>query len=84
GSDKPSASDKLVINLVDVSQQGSTPLATKTIAPATTFPLQFELGFNTADVVPNDLYVVKAELIDGDRHYEMPLQAPVLTKGHPV
>ena len=84
GNDKPSASDNLVISLVDVSQQGSTPLATKTIAPATTFPLQFDLDFSATDVVPNDLYVVKAELVDGDRHYEMPLQAPVLTKGHPV
>jgi putative lipoprotein len=83
GSDQPSASDSLTINLVDVSSQGSAPLATKTIAPATTFPLSFELDFNPADVVPNDLYVVKAELVDGDRHYEMPLQAPVLTKGAP-
>lgn len=84
GTDRPSDSDKLVVSLVDVSQQGAAPLATKTIAPATAFPLSFELDFNTADVVPNDLYVVKAELVDGDRHYEMPLQAPVLTKGHPT
>ncbi|MGC1549235.1 MAG: DUF1481 domain-containing protein [Rhodanobacter sp.] len=83
GANQPSASDTLTINLVDVSSQGSAPLATKTIAPATTFPLSFELEFNPADVVPNDLYVVKAELVDGDRHYEMPLQAPVLTKGAP-
>jgi putative lipoprotein len=84
GSDHPSASDKLVISLVDVSQQNSTPLATKTIAPATTFPLSFELDFSPSDVVANDLYVVKAELIDGDRKYEMPLQAPVLTKNNPT
>jgi len=84
GNDQPSASGKLTISLVDVSQQGAAPLATKTIAPATTFPLPFELDFNPASVAANDLYVVKAELIDGDRHYEMPLQAPVLTKGSPA
>jgi putative lipoprotein len=83
GPDQPSASDQLTINLVDVSAQGSAPLASKTIAPATTFPLTFQLSFNPSDVVPNDMYVVKAELVDGDRHYEMPLQAPVLTKGAP-
>jgi putative lipoprotein len=84
GGEQPSASGKLDISLVDVSQQGAKPLATKTIAPANSFPLQFQLDFNTADVVANDLYVVKADLVDGERHYEMPLQAPVLTKGHPV
>jgi putative lipoprotein len=84
GSDHPSASDKLTVSLVDVSQQGAAPLATKTIAPATTFPLSFELDFSPADVLANDLYVVQAELVDGDRHYEMPLQAPVLTKGRPT
>lgn len=83
GPDQPSASDQLIISLVDVSAQGSAPLASKTIAPATTFPLTFQLSFNPSDVVPNDMYVVKAELVDGDRHYEMPLQAPVLTKGAP-
>ena len=30
---------------------------------------------------PNDLYVVQAILTDGDRHYAMPIQAPVLAKG---
>lgn len=83
GPDQPSASDQLTISLVDVSAQGSAPLASKTIAPATTFPLTFQLSFNPSDVVPNDMYVVKAELVDGDRRYEMPLQAPVLTKGAP-
>jgi putative lipoprotein len=84
GNSRPSDSDKLVVSLVDVSQQGAAPLASKTIAPATSFPLSFELDFDSAGVVPNDLYVVKADLVDGDRHYEMPLQAPVLTKGHPT
>ncbi len=30
------------------------------------------------------MYVVQATLTDGDRHYTMPLQAPVLTQGHPT
>ncbi|GAB2571938.1 YbaY family lipoprotein [Dyella jejuensis] len=84
GGITPSAQDKLEIKLLDVTAQGSAPLATKTIAPATTFPLPFELDFNPADVAGNDLYIVQAELTDGDRHYTMPLQAPVLTKGSPT
>jgi putative lipoprotein len=84
GDIKPSDQDKLVISLVDVTAQGSAPLATKTIAPATTFPQPFELSFNQSNVAPNDLYIVQVELTDGDRHYTMPLQAPVLTQGHPT
>ncbi|GLQ47289.1 hypothetical protein GCM10007862_23400 [Dyella lipolytica] len=84
GDIKPSAQDKLDISLIDVTAQGSAPLATKTIAPATTFPMTYELDFNPANVAPNDLYIVQATLTDGDRHYVMPLQAPVLTQGHPT
>ena len=84
GDIKPSDQDKLEISLIDVTSQGSAPLATKTIAPATTFPQPFELDFNATNVVPNDLYIVQATLTDGDRHYTMPLQAPVLTQGHPT
>lgn len=87
---------KLEISLVDVSAAAAgassadaaaastaapAPLATKTISPVGAFPVSFELEFNPADVNPNNLYVVKADLVDGDRTYEMPLQAPVLTKG---
>jgi putative lipoprotein len=76
---------KLVVSLVDVSstdQAGATPLASKTIAPVQ-FPQSFELTFNPADVNPADLYVVQAQLTDGERQYKMALQAPVLTKGAP-
>jgi putative lipoprotein len=82
GDIKPSAQDTLEIKLVDATAQGSAPLATKTIAPATTFPQSFELDFNPTNVATNDMYVVQATLTDGDRHYTMPLQAPVLTQGH--
>lgn len=71
----------LEIRLVDVSSQSGTPLATKTVAPVTQLPVQFTLDFNRADINPNDLYVIQAILVDGQRHFTMPLQAPVLTKG---
>ncbi len=82
GSPQPTASATLVLNLVDVSSSaaGSAPLASKT-SPAGTFPQPFKLGFNSADVKSGDLYVVQAILTDGDRHYMMPIQAPVLAKG---
>jgi putative lipoprotein len=71
---------KLQINLVDVSAQNAAPLASKTVTPVQ-FPQSFELDFNPADVNPADLYVVQTTLTDGERHYSMALQAPVLTKG---
>jgi len=73
---------KLQINLVDISAHDSAPLASKTVDPVASLPQTFELQFNPADVKASDLYVVQALLTDGDRHYSMPLQAPVLTKGN--
>jgi putative lipoprotein len=72
---------KLEVKLVDVSAQDAAPLATKTIDPVASMPQSFELQFNPADVNPNDMYVVQTTLIDGDRHYNPPLQSTVLTKG---
>lgn len=74
----------LAVNLVDVSSEaaGSAPLASKT-SPAGTFPQSFQLTFNPEQVKSNDLYVVQVVLVDGERHYAMPIQAPVLTKGNP-
>lgn len=82
GSTQPSANATLVLNLVDVSSSavGSAPLASKT-APAGTFPQPFSLTFDPAKVKVGDLYVVQAILTDGERHYTMPMQAPVLAKG---
>ncbi|HWU74912.1 MAG TPA: DUF1481 domain-containing protein [Rhodanobacter sp.] len=82
GSPQPSATATLVLNLVDMSSTaaGSAPLASAT-SPASSFPQPFKLTFNPAEVKPNDLYVIQAILTDGDRHYTMPIQAPVLTKG---
>ncbi|MEP7185393.1 MAG: DUF1481 domain-containing protein [Rhodanobacter sp.] len=82
GTPQPSADAKLVLNLANVSSAaaGAPPLATKT-SPAGSFPQPFKLGFNPSAVKPNDLYVVQVILTDGDRHYSMPIQAPVLAKG---
>jgi putative lipoprotein len=74
----------LEIKLLDVSTQSPTPLATKMVAPVTQMPVQFTLDFSPTDINPADLYVVQANLIDGERHFAMPLQAPVLTKGAPA
>ncbi|WP_199098273.1 DUF1481 domain-containing protein [Dyella sp. ASV21] len=75
---------KLQLTLIDVSTQDAQPLATKSVDSANTFPLSFELEFNPADVNPAGLYVLKADLVDGDRHYTPPLQTQVLTKGAPM
>ncbi len=82
GTPQPSADAKLVLNLANVSSAaaGAPPLATKT-SPAGSFPQPFKLDFNPSQVKPNDLYVVQVILTDGDRHYSMPIQAPVLAKG---
>lgn len=84
GTIQPSPNAQLVINLVDVSstQAGSAPVASKTVASGATFPYSFELNFKPGEINPADLYVVKAILTDGARHYSMPIQAPVLTKGN--
>jgi putative lipoprotein len=75
---------KLDLTLIDVSQKDTaTPLATKTIEPANTLPISFQLPFNPADVNPGGLYVLKATLTDGDRTYNPRLQTQVLN-GKPV
>ena len=81
-----SANARLDIRLVDITAGAATAgqaLASKTVMPANQFPQDFELTFDPAHVQVNDLYVVQAMLVDGERHYTMPIQAPVLTKGRP-
>lgn len=75
---------KLDIKLVDVSEQRTSPVASKEITPVGQLPLKFTLKFDPKDVNPSSLYVIDAEIVDGERHYTMPLQAPVLTKGAPA
>jgi putative lipoprotein len=81
-----SANARLDIRLVDITADASasgSPLASKTVMPANQFPQSFQLTFDPTQVKPADLYILQATLVDGDRHYTMPIQAPVLTKGHP-
>ncbi|QNK03534.1 DUF1481 domain-containing protein [Dyella telluris] len=73
-----SATAKLDLTLIDVSQADSKPLATKTVEPANTLPVSFELPFNASDVNPQGMYVLQATLTDGDRAYKPHLQTPVL------
>lgn len=83
---KLSNNARLDIRLVDITAGAATAgqaLASKTVMPATQFPQQFTLTFDPAQVQVNDLYVLQAEMVDGDRHYVMKIQAPVLTKSHP-
>lgn len=75
---------KLEISLLDVTAGATSAgqaVATKNVSPATQFPVDFQLTFDPAEIKRDDLYVVRAELVDGDRHYTMPIQAPVLTNG---
>jgi len=75
----------LSIKLVDVSSTADAsapPLALKLITPATQFPQSFAMSFDPTKVKQNDIYVVQAELNDGDRHYTMKIQALVLTNGN--
>ena len=81
-----SANARLDIRLVDITADASAsgpPLASKTVMPANEFPQTFQLSFDPSQVKAGDLYILQATLVDGDRHYTMPIQAPVLTKGHP-
>ncbi|MBD8872615.1 YbaY family lipoprotein [Rhodanobacter sp. DHB23] len=84
GAIQPSPNAQLVINLMDVSPSaaGSAPVASKTVASGATFPYSFQLDFKPGDIKSGDMYVVKATLTDGARHYSMPIQAPVLTQGN--
>lgn len=66
---------------MDVSKKGAAPLATKKVSPITSLPVHFKFDIKPKEIHASDLYVVKAEIVDGIRHYTMPLQAPVLTKG---
>ena len=78
-----SADAKLELSLEDISQQPSVPIASKTIQPLGKLPVEFRLEFNPDRVVPDDILILVAKISDGDRHFTMPLQQQVLTKGKP-
>ncbi|MCE5233724.1 MAG: YbaY family lipoprotein [Mizugakiibacter sp.] len=81
---KVSPQARLDLSLVDVSQQPVRTVASKTVDPVGQLPQSFSLDFKPADIVATDLYVLHAEMVDGERHYTTPLQYPVLTKGAPA
>lgn len=73
---------KMQVNLVDISQQPNATVASNSVAPVASLPIHFSLPFTPSDINPADLYVIDISITDGERHYTMPLQHPVLTKGH--
>lgn len=74
---------RLDLALVDMSVQPQLAVASKTITPVGTLPLNFSLEFNPQQINPQDLYVVHAVMEDGDRHFDTAIAYPVLTKGQP-
>lgn len=78
-----SADARLDVSLVDVNQQ-SVVIAQKTFAPISAVPASFELPIDVSKIVPKDIYVIKAVLLDGERRFVPALEYPVLTKGGPV
>ncbi len=74
----------LKLKLVDVSVQPQVTLTSKTFRPVGQLPLSFSLSYKPAQINPNDLYVVQAHMVDGDRTFTTPIQYPVLTKGGPT
>ncbi len=74
----------LQLQLVDVSVQPQTALASKTFQPVGKLPRSFSLAYRSAQINPGDLYVVQAHMVDGDRTFITPIQYPVLTKGSPT
>lgn len=83
GAHSVSPNARLELILEDTSQQPAVPIATKTIDPVGQLPVKFELEFNPDRVVPDDVLIIVAKLTDGERHYTMPLQYPVLTHNAP-
>lgn len=76
------SSAKMQVNLVDVTQQPNVIIANNSVAPVASLPINFSLPFTPSEINPGDLYVIDISITDGVRHYTMPLQHPVLTKGH--
>lgn len=76
-----SSNAKLELTLEDISQQPAVPIANKTIQPLGQLPIQFQLDFNPDRVIPDDILIIVAKIVDGDRNFTMPLQQQVLTKG---
>lgn len=72
---------RLELELVDISGAQPKTVASKTVRPVGTMPVNFSLPFERSLIRPGDIYIVQAELIDGARHFNTPLEYPVLTHG---
>lgn len=83
GENTPSDQAKLSLSLRDISANPNVVIAEKVIEPVGALPVQFKLPVDTARVVPGHVIVLVAEMVDGARHYTMPLQQAVLTHGSP-
>ncbi|MDN5924891.1 MAG: YbaY family lipoprotein, partial [Xanthomonadales bacterium] len=73
---------KMTVSLVDISRQPAQTVASNTVAPVASLPIHFTLPFTPSEIMPADLYLIKVVIVDGQRHYTMPLQQLVLTKDH--
>lgn len=71
---------QLKLELQNVSNKPEITVAQSTTQPGQ-LPAQFQLPFEQGKIDQNALYVLKVELIDGERRYVAPREYPVLTKG---
>lgn len=83
GEAQPSTNATLKLTLKDLSQGRGVVIAQKTINPIGPAPVSFKLPVDTARIVPGDVVILIAEIVDGPRHYTMPLQKAVLTHDGP-
>lgn len=83
GDHQPSDNAKLTIKLVDVSAKRNGTLDKKKVDEIGSFPYKFSMDVATDQINPSDLYVIEAEIVDGQRHYTMDRNAPVLTQDAP-
>lgn len=71
---------RLELKLIDITQQPSVPIASKTLAVGS-MPTRFSLPFSRDRVIESDLYILEALIVDGERRFTTSLEYPVLTQG---
>lgn len=71
----------LELKLVNISGAQPKTVASRTINPVGSMPVNFTLPFDRSKIRAGDIYIVRAELVDGERHFNTPLEYPVLTQG---
>jgi putative lipoprotein len=72
------------IQLQDASRDNAQPLASQTISPVKQMPTPFSFNIDSAKINPADIYVIDVKLVDGERTFNMPVKAPVITRGAPT